>query len=115
MATRKNRNTRRNRRNARSRRMGVFSKLYSPISAVIGATGNLTSGVTNTTRNVVRRGLGGVNTLGKRVTGRANTAVRNLVSRRNRRSRRGRRSHRGGRRGDAGSGGQEVGLMPEMK
>ena len=85
MATRKNRNTRRNRRNARSRRNGLFSKLYSPISAVLGVTGNIAAAATNTTRNVVRRGLSGVNSLGKRVTKRANNTVRRLVSRRNRR------------------------------
>jgi hypothetical protein len=69
---------------------GLFRTLYSPVSHLLQATGNTASAVTNTTRNVVRRGLRGVNRIGKSVTGHANAAVGNLVgkSRRRRGSRR---------------------------
>lgn len=96
MANRRNRsrrNTRRNRKNRRNTRRGggLFSTIYSPVSHLIQATGNAAGTVTNTTRNVVKRGLGGVNRIGKSVTGHANAAVRNLVSRKGRKSRRGNR------------------------
>jgi hypothetical protein len=91
MANRRNRrNTRRNRKNRRNTRRGggLFGTLYSPISHLLQATGNAAGAVTNTTRNVVKRGLGGVNRVGRSVTGHANAAVRNLVSRKRRGSRR---------------------------
>jgi hypothetical protein len=77
------RNTRRNRRNTRRNnlmggRRGIFGTLYSPVSHLLGAAGNATGAVTNTTRNVVRRGLGGVNKVGRSVTGHANKAISNF-------------------------------------
>jgi hypothetical protein len=73
---------------------GLFRTLYSPVSHLLQATGNTASAVTNTTRNVVRRGLRGVNSVGKSVTGHANSAVTNLVGkgRRRRSTRRNRRN-----------------------
>ena len=73
---------------------GLFRTLYSPISHLLQATGNATSAVTNTTRNVVRRGIRGVNTIGKSVTGHADSAFMKLVGngRRSRSTRRNRRS-----------------------
>lgn len=88
MSTRRNRsnrrNTRRNRRNGAARRVGLFSKIYSPVSHLLTATGNVAGSVTNTTRNVVKRGLRGVNSVGRSVTGHADSAVRDLVSRKRR-------------------------------
>ena len=93
---RKNRNSRRNRRNNNlgmmGGRAGLFGTLYSPVSHLLQATGNSVGAVTNTTRNVSRRALGGVDKIGRSVTGHANLAVRNLVSRRRRGSRRNRRN-----------------------
>jgi hypothetical protein len=85
--SRKNRrNSRKNRRNSRKNGGGLFGKLYGPFHQVFGATGNVVSTVTNTTRNVAKRGLRGVNRVGQKVTGRANAAIRGLLSRRNRRN-----------------------------
>ena len=78
--------TRRNRRqNAGAiRRNGLISKVYSPIHELLGATGNAVGIVTNTTRNIARKGLKGVNNIGLTVTGRANQAVRGVFSRKRR-------------------------------
>ena len=86
-----NRKSRRGHRKGRGG--GLFRTLYSPVSHLIQATGNTASAVTNTTRNVVRRGLRGVNSVGKSVTGHANSAVTNLVGK-GRRGRRGTRRNR---------------------
>ena len=82
------RNTRRNRRNTRKNGGGLFGKIYGPIHQALGLGKNVAGAVTNTTRNVVKRGLSGVNRVGLKVTGRANSAIRGLLSRRNRKSRR---------------------------
>jgi hypothetical protein len=96
-----NRNTRRNRRNRKNSRRnrsrrggGLFGTLWSPFGHAIQATGNAVGTVTNTSRNIVRKGLGGVNRLGRNVTGHADKAIGNLgkglsgkrKSRRNRRN-----------------------------
>ena len=73
------------------RNNGLFSKIYSPVSHLIQATGNAVGTVTNTTRNIAKKGLTGVNNIGKSVTGHANSAVRNLVSRKRKSRRAGRR------------------------
>jgi hypothetical protein len=73
------------------RNNGLFRKVYSPVSHLLQATGNAVSTVTNTTRNVAKQGIRGVNSIGLSVTGHANAAIRNLVSRK-------RKSRRGGRR-----------------
>lgn len=77
------------RRTRRSR--GLFSKIYGPVSGVIGAVNDVFGTTTNTVKGVVHTGLRGVNRVGQSVTGRANKVVRNLVSRKNRKSRGGRR------------------------
>lgn len=73
---------------------GLFRTVYSPVSHLLQATGNTVGAVTNTTRNVARRGLRGVNRVGKSVTGHANAAVSGLlkISRKRRGSRRNRRN-----------------------
>ena len=75
---------------------GLFRRLYGPVSQALGLGSNVVGAVTNTTRNVTRRGLRGIDRVGVSVTGRANAAVRNLVSRKSRRNRRS--SRRGSRR-----------------
>jgi len=67
---------------------GLFGTLYSPIGHLLQATGNTVSAVTNTTRNVAKRGLRGVNSIGHSITSHANMAVRNVVSRKRRANRR---------------------------
>jgi hypothetical protein len=84
-ASRKNRKaSRRNRRNNMMGGRGLFGTLYSPIGHLLQATGNTVSAVTNTTRNVAKRGLSGLNSVGRSVTGHANMAVRNVMSRKRR-------------------------------
>ena len=96
---RKNGGRRRGSRRSGSRR-GLFQTLYGPISQALGLTGNVVSTVTNTTRNVAKKGLHGVDSVGLAVTGRANAAIRGLISRKNRKNRRGgrRNSRRNSRR-----------------
>ena len=102
MASRKNRSRRNARRGgarpsrAAGRNGGIFRRIYSPVSHLLQATGNAVGTVTNTTRNVAKMGLRGVDSIGLSVTGHANSAVRNLVSRKGRRANR--KSRRGGRR-----------------
>jgi hypothetical protein len=72
---------------------GLFRTLYGPVQQALGLTGNVVSTVTNTTRNVAKRGIRGVDRVGSNITGRANAAIRGLLSRKNRRS-----SRRGSRR-----------------
>jgi len=57
--------------------------------------GKLTGTVTNTARNIVKRGIKGANSVGKNVTGSANSAVRNVLgSRKGKKSRRSRKTRR---------------------
>lgn len=100
MATRRNRSRKASRKNRRStrrnnkvqvagaRNFGIFRRVYSPIGHLLNATGEAVGTVTNTARNVVRKGLKGVNSIGRSVTGHANMAVRNVISRKRRNSRR---------------------------
>jgi hypothetical protein len=67
---------------------GLFSTVYSPVGHVLTATGEAVGTVTNTTRNILKSGLGGLNRIGRSVTGHADMAVRNVVSRKRRASRR---------------------------
>ncbi len=86
--SRKNRSRKnRSRRNLKGGR-GLFATVYSPVGQVLGAAGNVVGAVTNTTRNVLKRGLSGVNKVGLSVTNRADSAVRQLVSRKRRANRR---------------------------
>jgi len=89
-ASRKNRrSTRRNNvQTAGARTSGLFRKIYSPIGHLLQATGEAVGTVTNTARNVVRKGISGVNNIGRSVTGHANMAVRNVISRKRRGNRR---------------------------
>lgn len=95
------RNSRRNSRraNRKSRRGGgLISKLYSPVSHLLQAANNTVGAVTGTVNSVAKSGIRGVNRIGKSVTGHANAAVSNLMSRKRRSSRSRRASRRGSRR-----------------
>jgi len=87
-------------RKSNSTRRGLFRTVYGPISQALGLGSNVVSTVTNTTRNVAKRGLRGVDRVGLSVTGRANAAIRGLVSRKSRRnvSRKNRKASRKNRR-----------------
>ena len=91
-------NTRRNRKSR-----GLVATLYSPFHHAFAAGEEATAAVTNTARNVVRTGIRGVDKIGRSVTGHANSAVRNLVSRKRKGGKRstrraGRKSRRNTRR-----------------
>jgi hypothetical protein len=92
-ANRKSRRAeRKSRKNRRTRRGGgLFGKVYSPVSHLLMATENAVGTVTGTVNSVAKSGLRGVNRIGKSVTGHANAAVRNLVSRKRKNRRAGRR------------------------
>jgi hypothetical protein len=70
----------------KSNSSGLFRKIYSPIGHLLQATGEAVGTVTNTVRDVARKGISGVNSIGRSITGHANSAVRNIVSRKRRNS-----------------------------
>jgi len=72
----------------RKGRRGIVRYLYSPISQALGALKNTASATTNTVKRVVRNSINGANTVGRKVSGRANAAIRGLVPRRFTRRRR---------------------------
>lgn len=83
------RNTRRNRKNR-----GLASTLYSPFHHLAMAGEEAVGAVTNTVKGVARTGIRGVNRIGRSVTGHANSAIRNVVSRKRRGGRRTSRKNR---------------------
>ena len=86
---RANRKSRRNtRRNNMMGGMGLFTKIYSPVGHALAFTGEAVGTVTNTVGSVAKTGLRGVNRIGRSVTGHANAAIRNVVSRKRKASRR---------------------------
>jgi hypothetical protein len=92
-AERKSRKAERKSRKGRKSRRGggLFGKIYSPVSHLLMATENAVGTVTGSVNSVAKTGLRGVDRIGKSVTGHANAAVRNLVSRRRKNRRAGRR------------------------
>ena len=73
MARRGTRGTRRSR--------GIFSRLYSPIGHLLNASKESVGAVTNTAKGVVGEGIGGLDKIGRSVTGHANQAVKNVFTR----------------------------------
>ena len=80
---------------------GLVSKLYSPLHHAFLAGEETVSALTNTARNVVRTGIRGVDRVGSSVTRHADSAVRNVFTRKSRkggsrknRSRKNRRNSR---------------------
>ena len=72
----------------RKGRRGLVRYLYNPVSQALGALKNTASATTNTVKKVVRNGINGVNTVGRKVSGRANAAIKGLVPKRFTRRRR---------------------------
>lgn len=68
---------------------GLFTRLYSPIGHLFLAGKESVGAVTNTAKGVVGEGIGGLDKIGRSVTGHANMAVRNVFSRKNRKNRKG--------------------------
>jgi hypothetical protein len=65
---------------------GLFTRLYSPIGHLFLAGKESVGAVTNTAKGVVGEGIGGLDKIGRSVTGHANMAVRNVFSRKNRKN-----------------------------
>jgi hypothetical protein len=87
-----NRNSRRNNMNFMGGRRGLFSTLWTPFNHAGAAVDNAAGVAFKVPRNIVHTGINGVRKIGRSVTGHANLAVRNLVSRKRRGSRRNRRN-----------------------
>jgi len=90
------RGTRRTRRRSRrsGKSLGLFSRLYSPISHAMMFGRNTTNKVANTAKGVARLGINGVDGVGKSFSGHLNATVRNVFSRRNKNRRQSRRQRR---------------------
>jgi hypothetical protein len=84
------RGSRKSRRSHRRSRRGggILSKLYKPVHEVLGMGENAVGTVTSTVNSVAKTGIRGVNRIGRSVTGRANSAISGLLSRRRRGGRR---------------------------
>jgi phage-related protein len=78
---------------------GIFGFLMRPISAILQGTKGVVRKGANTARNVVSRGINGVDAVGRTVTGAANGAIRNVNPFKGRKGtrRNGRKSRRNGR------------------
>lgn len=78
--------------------LGLFGRVYSPVNHLFQAAENSVSSLTSGTGSIVRTGLNTVNKVGKSVTGHADQAVRNIVSRKGRKaSRKTRKSRKANR------------------
>jgi len=72
---------------------GLFARVYAPLDHLLQATRNVSSSAFQRSGRIVREGVGFASNTGRALSGHANMAVRNVISRRNRRnSRRSRRS-----------------------
>jgi lipoate-protein ligase A len=72
----------------RKGKRGLIRYFYNPVSQALGALKNSTSAATNTVKKVVRNSINGVNTVGRKVSGRANAAIKGLIPKRFTRRRR---------------------------
>ena len=78
---------------------GLFARVYAPLDHLLQATRNVSSSAFQRSGRIVREGVGFASNTGRALSGHANMAVRNVISRRNRnRSRRNRRNRRNTRR-----------------
>jgi len=57
---------------------GIFGFLMKPLSDILQGTKGIVRKGSNTARNVVSRGINGVDAVGKTVTSAANGAIRNV-------------------------------------
>lgn len=80
--------TRKAGRKTRNAGRGIFGFLMRPISAILQGTKGVVRKGANTARNVVSRGINGVDAVGRTVTGAANGAIRNVNPFKGRKSRR---------------------------
>ena len=87
------------RRGSTRRSRGIFTRLYSPVGHLLSAGKESVGAVTNTAKGVVGQGIGGLDRIGRSVTGHANQAVRDVFSRKGgkRRARKGSRKTRKGK------------------
>jgi hypothetical protein len=69
------------RRRASSKR-GLFRTLYTPVGETIGAANDISRATTRTAEGIVHITLSGLNTIGRRVTNRANNVLRKVFTRR---------------------------------
>ena len=60
---------------------GIFSYIYNPIHQLIGASDNVTSAATNTVRKIVHNSATGVDSVGTRLTRRADKILSGLIPR----------------------------------
>ena len=58
---------------------GVVGYLYGPVRESIRAVNNTARGITKTAGKVVHNSLTGLNNVGRRVSGRADAAIKGLV------------------------------------
>lgn len=72
-------------RSSRSRR-GIVSRVYSPLHHIFQASGDTVGVVTNTARNIVKRGIKAVNNVGIAVSKHANMTIKNVTGRRKQQS-----------------------------
>ena len=81
MARRGDRRTvRKGKKGSKSSR-GLVGYIYNPVSQAIHAVDNAATATTNTVGKVVHTGLSGINTVGKKVSQRADNTIRGLVPR----------------------------------
>ena len=62
-------------------RRGLVGYVYNPISQALGAVKNTVSATSNTVKKIARNSITGANTIGRKVSGRANATLRGLVPR----------------------------------
>ena len=86
--------TRRNSRKGSRKSLGLFGRVYSPVNHLFMAAENSVSALANGASGITRTGLGTVNKVGKSITGHADKAVKNIVSRKRRGGRKGRKGSR---------------------
>jgi len=80
MARRGNKTARKGKKGKKGSK-GIVGYIYNPISQAIHAVDNAATTTTNTVGKVVHTGLEGINTVGKKVSQRADNTIRGLVPR----------------------------------
>lgn len=86
------RSSRRSSRKSSRKTLGLFGRVYSPVNHLFMAAENSVNALARGTGNIIHTGLNSVNKVGKSVTGHADQAVRNIVSRRSRKNRKSRKN-----------------------
>jgi len=81
-----------------SRKLGLFSRVYSPVNHLFQAAENSVNALTRGTGKIVHTGLNSVNKVGKSVAGHADKAVNGVVRGKSRKNRRSSRKSRKSRR-----------------